>query len=85
MNEEKFVKSNTQYLDLAKEITASLHNLCIESKNSYNLVTVLAAISIGFYMFLKEIAQNTELKLEELLDECYQWINWADSKFNKSN
>ena len=36
-------------------------------------------------MFLKEIAQNTELKLEELLDECYQWINWADSKFNKSN
>ena len=65
--------------------TASLHNLCIESKNRYNLVTVLAAISIGFYMFLKEIAQNTELKLEELLDECYQWINWADSKFNKSN
>ena len=85
MNEEKFVKSNTEYLDLAKNVTTSLHELCINSKEEYNMLTVLAGISIGFYMFLKEIAQHTEHKTEDLISECIQWINWANSRFEKGN
>lgn len=83
MNEEKFVKSNTQYLDLAKEVTTILHNICVEGKTEYNILTVLAGISIGLYMFIKELAQITENKTSDLMKECIQWMEWADSKFNK--
>ena len=85
MNEEKFVKSNTQYLELAKQVTAQLHDICVEGKEQYNLLTVLSGVSIGVYMFLKEISQNTAIGTSELIKECSQWIHWADSKFNKSN
>lgn len=83
MNEEKFVKSNTRYLDLAKKVTADLHEICIESKEEYNTLTVLAGASIGFYMFLKEIAKMIQCNTSDLMKECIQWMQWADSKFTK--
>ena len=85
MDEEKFVKSNTQYLDLAKEVTSTLHDICIEGKAEYNMLTTLAGISIGFYMFIRELAQITENKTSNVLKECLQWIDWADSKFKKNS
>ena len=60
MTEEKFVKSNKKYLDLAKEITYKLHETCVNSDEEYNLVTVLAGVAIGTYMFIKELAKATD-------------------------
>ena len=84
MTEEKFVKSNKKYLDLAKEITYKLHEICVNSDEEYNLVTVLAGVAIGTYMFIKELAKATDQSTKDLLQEVRQWVDWADSKFNKS-
>lgn len=86
MNEEKFVKSNSEYLDLAKTVTHSLYDICIaDPTKEYNLITTLAGVSIGFYMFLKEISNHTGIDIDELSKECIQWINWTSSKLNKDN
>lgn len=85
MNEEKFVKSNTEYLNLAKNVTGTLHDLCINGSEEYTIVTVLAGVSIGVYMFLKELSGMLKVNTQELISECVQWINWADSKFKTNN
>lgn len=85
MNEEKFVNSDTKYLDLAKNVTGVLHDLCINGSEDYNVLTVIAGVSIGVYMFFKELSSMVKVATKDLISECVQWMNWADSKFNKSN
>lgn len=84
MNEEKYIQSDTTYLDIAKNVTGMLHDLCIESKENYNIITVIAGISIGFYMFIKELANMIDIDTEELLSRCTAWMDWASSIQKKS-
>lgn len=85
MNKEKFIKSDTKYLDLAKNVTSLLHDLCINGQEDYTILTVLSGVSIGVYMFLKELSQKLEVDINGLISECTAWINWANSKFKTSN
>jgi len=85
MNEEKFVQSDTKYLDLAKNVTSLLHDLCINGNEEYNVLTVIAGISVGVYMFFRELSNMIEAPTKDLISECVRWIDWADSKFNKTN
>lgn len=84
MNEEKYIQSDTTYLDIAKNVTGMLHDLCIESKENYNIITVIAGISIGFYMFIKELASMIDIDTEGLLSRCTAWMDWASSVQKKS-
>lgn len=85
MNKEKFLQSEPKYLDLAKNVTTLLHDVCIESKEEYNTPTVLAGVSIGFYMFIKELAQLTKTTTNKLLETCHGWFEFANMKLNKIN
>jgi len=81
MDEKReYITNNKDYLDLAKSITSSLCDTCTEKE--YNIPTVLSALSIGVYMFLKEISKNLEdVKPIELYNEFDGWVRWADSVF----
>ena len=86
MDKQKYIQSDTEYLDLAKSITNYLYELCSDDSKEYNISTVLAGISIGVYMFLKEIAGSIEdVKALDLYDKFDSWVKWADSKFNKES
>lgn len=85
MDKEKFLKSEPKYLDLAKNVTTLLHDVCIESKEEYNIPTVLAGVSIGFYMFIRELAQLTETTAQKLLEVCANWFEFTNMKLNKQN
>ena len=79
MNKEKFLRLNPDHLDLAKSITNSLYDLCSDDSKEYSIATVLAGVSIGTYMFLKEIANNIEgVKPLDLYQEFDKWIKWVD-------
>lgn len=85
MDESKLLKSDTQYLELAKEITSNLHDLCIESKQEYNISTVIMALGVGVYMFVKELSDVLNISVDVILEDTLNWINYANSKLNKTN
>ena len=33
-------------------------------------------------MFFKELSGMVKVATKDLISECVQWMNWADSKFN---
>ena len=84
MDKDKYIMSDTEYLDLAKSITDYLYAICADDSKEYTIGTVLAGVSIEVYMFLREIASNFEdVKPLDLYKEFDSWVNWADSKTNK--
>lgn len=86
MDKDKYLMSDTEYLDLAKLITNYLSNLYLDDSKEYSISTVLASTSIGVYMFLKEIANNLkDIKAIDLYNNFDSWVKWADSKFNKES
>ena len=92
MDKQKYIKSDTEYLDLAKSITDYLYDVSSDKSKEYTISTVLAATSIGVYMFLREIAvslrENENFKDIEAIDlyeDFDSWVKWADSKFKKES
>jgi hypothetical protein len=86
MDKDKYLMSDTEYLDLAKLITNYLSNLYLDDSKEYSISTVLASTSIGVYMFLKEIASNLkDVEAIDLYNNFDSWVKWADSKFNKES
>lgn len=79
MTEEKFQKSSLNYLDIGKNVTDALCNICIDSKEEYTVLEVINGVSTGLYMFLKAIAKQTNSNTLDLYELFDRWIKHMDS------
>ena len=78
----KILENNSRYLDIAKKITYSLHNICIESKEEYSGIEIIIGLSLGIYTFIKSISDVTGVDVKTLYEEINKWTNVIFDKFS---
>jgi len=79
MTEKEFQKANLNYLNIGKNVTDALCNICIDSKEEYTVLEVIYGVSTGVYMFLKAIAKQTDSNTLDLYELFDRWIKHMDS------
>ena len=82
MEDKKLLENNTRYLDIAKKVTYSLDDICIQTPEEYSGIEVLAGISIGLFTFINSLAKVIGIDAEKLYDEINRFTNIANDVYN---
>lgn len=82
MDDKKLLENNTRYLDIAKKITYSLDDICIQTDEEYSGIEVLAGISIGLFTFINSLAKVIGVDSEKLYNEINRFTNIANNLYN---
>ena len=85
MDEEKFIKTNEKYLDIAKQVSDSMYDIC-KFEEEISLDTFLSGMGIGIYIFFRFLAsqltdKEVSVKAADLYNEFHRWVKWANSKY----
>jgi len=80
----KILENNSRYLDIAKKITYSLDNICIQNGEEYSGIEVIGGIALGTYVFLNSISKVVGVDVKDLYNEINKWTNIANQYYNKN-